>query len=155
MSASNPVSPQPGRFRKLFIAPIYEGDEDKTRRARILNAILWIEFATMAVGALGLLVATNVLSGLLPIIGFLALAIIGLVLLHKGFIEFASISFAIGLYIAETALVLVSGGIFSPLISGYIVVMSVAGLLLNRRLFFSFGALSLASILGRNQHSLL
>jgi len=148
MSTPNPVSPQPGRFRKLFTAPVYEGDDDKTRRARILNAILWIELATMAVGALGLLVATNVLSGLLPILGFLALAIIGLVLLHKGFIEFASTLFVIGLYVAETGLVLISGGIYSPLTSGYIVVMSAAGLLLNRRLFFSLGGLSLASLLG-------
>jgi len=147
MSTPNPVTTQPGRFRKLFKAPIYEGDEDKTRRARILNAILWIELATMVVGALFLPFSTNVLSGLLPILGFLALAIIGLALLHRGFIEFASVLLVIGLYIAETALVLVSGGIFSPLTSGYIVVMSVTGLLLNRRLFFSLGGLSLASIL--------
>jgi GAF domain-containing protein len=149
MSTPNPAVSQPGRFRQLFVAPVFEGDEDKTRRARILNAILWIiEVATMAVGALGLLFATNALTGLIPIFGFLALASTGLVLLRKGFIEFTSFLLVVGLYGAETVLVLVSGGIFSPLISGYIVVMSAAGLLLNRRAFFVISGLSLVSMLG-------
>ena len=80
-----------GDFASCSAAPVYEGDEDKTQRARILNAILWIEFATMVVGVLFLPFATNVLTGLLLILGFLALAITGLVLLHRGFIEFASL----------------------------------------------------------------
>jgi methyl-accepting chemotaxis protein len=135
--------------RFLFAAPVFEGDEDKTRISKLLNTIL--------LAFLALTLVMTVAVGMLPestLTSYLALAAIGLlvvgalVLMRLRYIRVASALFTIGLLAFDTVLVAVAGGTNNPMVVCFLNVPMVAGLLLGERAVIVFGGLAAAADLG-------
>ena len=135
--------------RVLFVAPVFESDEDKTRVSKLLHTILLAFLALTLV----MTVTVSIVGGS-TLASFLALAAIGLlvvgalVLMRFGYIKVVSALFTSGLLIFDTALVAVSGGTNNPMAVVFLNVPMVAGLLLGERAVIVFGALTAAADLG-------
>jgi PAS domain S-box-containing protein len=145
----------PAWVRKLFAAPVFEGDDEKTRVARLLNIVLFSMLASVVV-TIGLPLAlygfpTTLEDAYTPagaIIVFVLM--VGLIALaRRGFLEIASVMLlatlwvfiAIWIYAFSTA-----PGDASNMI--YVLIIVLAGLLLGQRGAIAFTILSLLSVLG-------
>jgi GAF domain-containing protein len=119
-------------IRQILAAPVFEGDDDKTRVANLLNMLLLATLATsLAIGMVAPLpfalplVAVGV-AGLI----FL-LSMVSLILMRLGVVRGASILFITGVWIVFGALMILSDGVNSPFIMAYVTLTAVAGLLLG------------------------
>jgi methyl-accepting chemotaxis protein len=135
--------------RVLFVAPVFEDDEDKTRIARLLHLIL-LSFLALTL-VMTLVVA---MMGETTLASFAVLAVIGLlvvgamVLMRLGYIRAVSIVFTAGLLVFDVGLVAVSGGTNTPMVVCFLNVPMVAGLLLGERALIVFGGLTAVADLG-------
>ena len=119
-------------IRRLLAAPVFEGDDDKTRVANLLNTLLLATLATsLAVGLVAPLpfVLPLVAVGVAGLIFLLSM--VSLILMRLGVVRGASILFLTGLWIVFGALMVLSGGVNSPFIMAYVTITTVAGLLLG------------------------
>jgi methyl-accepting chemotaxis protein len=133
----------------LFVAPVFEGDEDKTRISKLLNTILLAFLAvTLAMAATVSVLEETALTSYLALAAIGLLVIGALVLMRLGYIRVASALFAVGLLAFDTALVAVSGGTSNPMVVCFLNVPMVAGLLLGARAVIVFGGLTAAADLG-------
>ncbi|MBN1178519.1 MAG: response regulator [Anaerolineae bacterium] len=134
--------------KRILAPPVFAGDEEKTRVARILNTILWFCIFVWAV-SFGLLpLGDQVAEGALTIGGLLLLCGVALITLRAGYVQPVAQGFAFLLWVAATVLVTISGGVRSPEAAGFIVVVMVAGVLSGRSFAALFAGLSLLSALG-------
>jgi methyl-accepting chemotaxis protein len=140
------------RIRKLTAPPTFEGNEDKTRKAKLLNPILWAMLAILVV----ILPFLTVLSDKSPqrqisdalIVGVTMIGIAGLIwLMHRGRVQLSSILLSILLVVAITFSIFQYGGIRGTMTSAYLLVILAAGLLIGGRGAFVVGSLSLAAVL--------
>ena len=141
------------RVRKLTAPPFFERNEEKTRKARLLNPILWGMLAILIFMTVVLFVffpdpdPTRQL-GTIIIMGATTPAVIGLiVLMHRGRVRFASIVISSLLVTALTLSLFQYGGIRSTTTPAYLLVILMAGLLIGGWGAFIFGVLSMASVL--------
>jgi len=140
------------RIRRFLSAPCFEGDEDKTRLASLLNMIL---LGVLAVAVMAGVVLPFVSPA--PAVGLAALGITvllvlgGLFLLRVGHVRLASALFSSALWVFDTILILVSGGMSSLTLINYVLVVIVAGLLLGGRAAIALAGLSIAAGLGMLQ----
>ncbi|HEY2980955.1 MAG TPA: hypothetical protein VGJ22_07225, partial [Anaerolineales bacterium] len=118
-------------------APVFEGDEEKTRSAEILNAIL---IATLlgALLSIPLLLIAPTTSAQMTRIGawlvLVALAFGGLGIMRRGRVTLASAVTVIGIWLIATAAILIGGGGVRSLgFPGNIIFVVIAALLLGRR----------------------
>jgi methyl-accepting chemotaxis protein len=133
----------------LFAAPVFEGDEDKTRVSRLLNIILLAFLAlTLAMTVVVAMVQRNAVTSYLALVAIGLLIVGALVLMRFGYIRVASALFTIGLLAFDTALVAVSGGTNNPMVVCFLNVPMVAGLLLGERAVIVSGGLAAAADLG-------
>jgi len=136
------------RLRKLFVPPVFEGDEDKTRTARLLNMILWANLAVWLLGLLAIPLAENPVA-VMPILVIMILFGFGvLALMRSGRVGLAGSLFSFMLWMSVTGLLLVSEGVKSPMILGYATVVIVAALLLGGRAAIAFAGLTIVSAVG-------
>ena len=125
------------RMKRFFAPPVFEGDEDKTRRARLLNAVLLLDAAGM-----GLMLTMDIISGDIPlfILGLEAAAIAALLWLrlpmYQGRITQASYGPLLLFLILTTGAVYFMGTTRDPTLGAFIVLVVTAGLLLDRRAIF-------------------
>jgi PAS domain S-box-containing protein/putative nucleotidyltransferase with HDIG domain len=122
------------RAARFFAPPFFKGDEDKTRRGRLLSAILLLDAAGMI-----LMLSIDLFSGLAParIILLEVAAVLALLAfripMHRGKITEASYgTMALFIILASTALVSL-GTTRDPTLGTFILLVATAGLLLNRR----------------------
>ena len=136
------------RVRQLISPPFFEGDEEKTRIASLLNSTLWATL-TVAVLALFFLSWFARLEGTALVTGGSILLVSGTwAILHRGHVRAACMFFVFLLFLIETYLMVASGGADTSLVVSYVVVMIVAAVLLGGRAVFLFAGLSIAAILG-------
>jgi GAF domain-containing protein len=137
-------------IRKYISPPVFAGDEEKSRKARYLNTIL---LATIVLLTIFLpfiagsdFISTQSLFGpSTAVITFLLAVMVGLfVLMRFGFIAQASVIMVILSWLALTVQDYSAAGIRDTIYMGYIVVILLAGLLLDIR--FSMGV-AIASVL--------
>ena len=134
-------------IRRLFAPPIFEGDEQKTRAAKILSAIIWFNLLVWIL-VLFLMPLLPASTRGYPVMALLiGVAITALIALRAGYVEFISQAFTVFLWIMVTLLVAISGGILNPETMGYVIVIMAAGLLSGTRLALVFSGLSFASVL--------
>ncbi len=134
--------------RHLFASPIFEDDEEKTRSARLLHAILLSNLSIFLISGLVAPILDGSLAGVFYI-GIVILLLLGvLALMRQGHVRLASSSLSLGMWVTMTVLLLVSGGVSSPLGAGYVVAVSMAGLLLGRRAAIVFAVLSVGAGIG-------
>ena len=119
-------------IRRLLAAPVFEGDDDKTRVASLLNILLLATLATsFVVGLIAPLpfAQPSIAVGVAGLIFLLSLS--SLVMMRFGFVRAASVLFLTGLWILFGVLMLLSGGVNSPFVMTYVTLTTVAGLLLG------------------------
>ncbi len=125
------------RMKKFFAPPVFKGDEDRTRRARLLNAVLLLDAAGM-----GLMLTVDIISGDIPlfILGLEFAAIAALLWLrfpmYQGRITQASYGPLLLFLILTTGAVYFMGTTRDPTLGAYILLVVTAGLLLDRRAIF-------------------
>jgi GAF domain-containing protein/CheY-like chemotaxis protein/anti-sigma regulatory factor (Ser/Thr protein kinase) len=130
---SNSTQPQPSVFRRFITPPVYL-DEDKTRAARLLHAILLIMWAIVVISAIPtVFLAGEKLVSLLIWIALVIPVVIATWLLHTGHVKAGSTVFLIGAWLLLTGSTLLFGGAVSPTANSYILVVIMAGLLLGGR----------------------
>lgn len=131
-------------IRRLLAPPVFEGDEDKTRMAMLLNTILlvllaravlfrgisWLEEAAQSPRP-GLFVPLTVL-------------LLGMIfLMRRGYVRLASVITVISFWLSLTVVAVINGGIHSTGFRNYIIPVIIAGLLLGRWAAVSVAGLSI------------
>jgi GAF domain-containing protein len=120
------------RFRRLFVPPVFEVDEDKTRAASLLSFVLSSVFLLVVFVAISApLIFPVPALGVGIAVGVELLVVLLLYLVRRGQVRFVSIVTVCALWIGYTVLVLASGGVTSVFVSGYAAAVVAAGLLLG------------------------
>jgi GAF domain-containing protein len=139
------------KIKQMLAAPVFEGDENKTRNARLLNVLLWALLVAVTVPTPVLIFASSDFSAAATTLGLIlafALPLLGLVwLLHRGSVRLASVLLSILLLVVVTATVFIFGGIRSTTAPAYLLIVFVAGLLLGGRGVIVFGLVSIVVVL--------
>jgi len=121
-------------MRRFIASPVFEGDEDKTRTANLLNPLLLSLLGMLIIGAVA---APFVFAAKLPsaiaILALFAALLISKLLMHTGRVQQAGLLLVVGLWVPITGLVCLSGGMDSVDIIFYVVLTVMAGLLLGQR----------------------
>jgi hypothetical protein len=136
------------RIRQFLAPPVFEGDEDKARIARMLNVVLLAALAITLTSSLSLLVAPYGVASLLVIGSIVLPILISLVLMRRGWVQLAAGLFSLSLLAFATTLPIVSGGVTSSIATEFLVVVCVASLLLRGRTSFIFVGLVIAISIG-------
>ncbi|MGC9397418.1 MAG: hybrid sensor histidine kinase/response regulator [Anaerolineae bacterium] len=122
------------RFSHYLKAPVFEGDEEKSRAARVLNAL---QLALITVVILATLASVFVfpekLRSLMVVTGMAAVLATSRVLMYWGRMHSASILILTGLWLVVTGMVLVAGGMNSIDAVYYLSLTIISGLLLGSR----------------------
>jgi GAF domain-containing protein len=142
------------KIGRLFAPPVFEGDEDKTRAARLLNVILLTILVLPVVLIAWLLASLGVpteFGDWYPILSSAVLdviVVILLVLLHRGYVAPVSAIVCLVIWGIVTIWIYLAGGIRDTTITGYFLVIAIAGLLLGGRAVIVFGALCVLASIG-------
>ena len=132
-------------LRKILAPPVFEGDEEKTRVARLLNIILLFVMVLVMLFSVPAWFTTPEV-GRIAIELFLALwAIIMLVMLHRGFVRRSGFLLSFTLWAAVTVGTYEAGGFSGSIMSAYFGIILIAELLLGIWAGVIFGALSIAA----------
>jgi GAF domain-containing protein len=132
------------RIRQFLAPPVFEGDEDKTRTARMLNVLLWASLAIVLTSLLTLLVTPYILATLLSVGSFALPILSSQVLMRRGRVQLAGGLYSFILLVLATAFPILSGGVNSSMVTEFLVVVCVAGLLLRGRVTFILVGLVIA-----------
>ena len=114
--------------RRLVAAPVFEGDEDKTRAARLLNGVLLVLLATTVFGTLAVLAHEPPNEWLFSIV--FGILMVGLILglrvaLHRGRVQIIGAILALALWAGITAILASSGGLSNTTIVAYFLLIGV------------------------------
>jgi GAF domain-containing protein len=132
-----------------FLAPPVFEDEEKTRVAGLLNAILlamvMVAFLFCIFSIVGFLRPKHALAGLFGVILVRSAA---LFLMRRGYVQFTSVLLSCAMWAAFTCLALATGGLGSAHLITYVAVILLAGLLLGGHAASAFAGLSILAGLG-------
>src|SRR5258706_6652508 len=134
-------------IRNWLNHPVFDRDENKTRAAQTLHAILMISLVGVPIYSLLVLVVTpsetqNLAFAFLTIPFTLGL----LYIMRRGFVHLASILLVSLAWLNLTAMAVMEGsGISGACLQGYILIVIVAGLLIGWRASFAFPCLNIRS----------
>ena len=119
-------------IRQLLVAPVFEGEDDKTRVASLFNTLLLASLAT------------SLLTGLFSPLAFaqpwiavgvaglvFLLSLVSLALMRLGAVRASSVLYLAGMWVAFSVLMVLSNGVNSPFITAYVTFTVAAGLLLG------------------------
>jgi signal transduction histidine kinase len=137
-------------IRRILAAPVFENDEEKTRVASLLNAVLLILLVT-TVGGTAAVIAVEPPSewAFSLVFGVIMTAIVlGLqFFLRRGHVQVIGGLLALAVWAGITLILYTSGGIGNITITTYLLLIAITGLLLGERFGILFGFLSaLASV---------
>lgn len=135
-------------IRERTTPPVFEGNPQKTRAARLLNAMLLSVVGILLLGAVVLLATNNPLRGLVPVGAITVLSLALLSLMRAGYVGLAGALFSGGLWLSVTVLTGLTGGVTSPVSLGLITNVIVAGLILGGRGAFVMAGLDILSGFG-------
>jgi signal transduction histidine kinase len=136
-------------LQRFMAPPVFDGDELKTRRARLLTLIINAGLVGMPVITLA-----NLIGGHIPafVIGldvlFIAVYLIMRQALHRGHVDLAGAGLIIAASVVITAVAASLGTIRTPTTATYILLVVAAGLMYDRRGLALTVAVSSLEILG-------
>jgi GAF domain-containing protein len=138
-------------IKRFFAPPVFEGDEEKTRSAALLNILLWTMLGGIVVASPALVIFSSSSAAIawtiVLIVVFLS-SIGGLIWMsRRGHVRQAGLSMALIIWVATTVAIVVFGGIRSTTTPGYFVAIFAAGLLLGRGAAVGLGCLTTVSLL--------
>jgi methyl-accepting chemotaxis protein len=136
------------KIKQFLAGPVFEGDADRTRIARLLSTILLFILASVTIYALTLLTTPNWAIGLATAGSIIALDLGMLALTRRGHVRLAGVLLSSTLWIVLTVGAYFAGGVQGVSISGYFGVILIAGLLLGEYAAIVFAGLSVAAGLG-------
>ncbi len=123
-------------FSKVLAAPVFPGDEDKTRSAAILNVIGWstmlmvvviLVIRTVQGNDVNLVEVNGILVSIIGIIGFIVY------LSHRGYVKAASFLFVVTLWGALSYVAWAADGIRDIAVFAYMLPILIASLLIGWR----------------------
>ncbi len=137
------------KIKSVIAAPVFEGDENKTRIASMLNRIVLATLTLSLVFSIAVPFISPNPAFSLVFTGILALPqVAALYLMHRGHVRIASALLSSLLWTIITISAITAGGIRSTSYGIYILVILTAGLLLGLRAAVAFIGLSILSGLG-------
>ncbi len=133
-------------WKKIFAPPVFPSGEE-TRQAAMLNVILW---ATLVVTTLAnfstLFFAGQAWLSLFSTVMVAGPILISLWLLHQRKVHLASWLFVLFIWLVISILVYLQGGLESPALPSFLLVVLVSGLLLGGRASYFFVGISVLMI---------
>ncbi|MBN1657179.1 MAG: methyl-accepting chemotaxis protein [Anaerolineae bacterium] len=133
------------QIRRLAAAPIFPGDPEKTRIASLLNTILLVIFALVALFAIVALTTGGGARGAMIEGTILVLVAALLFTLRRGHVRAAAAILSIALWTTIMTSMWIGGGLRGSGASSLFGVILIAGLLLGGRAGIILGALSIAA----------
>ncbi len=138
-------------IKRLFAPPVFEGDEEKTRNAALLNTLLWVIFWAIIVASPSQIVESatpeTAIWTAVMIYGAFALPVLGLIWMsRRGHVWRAGGLLAILVWAVTTIAIIIFGGIRSTVTPAFFVAVFIAGLLMGWRAAVGFGFLATASM---------
>ncbi|MEO5886960.1 MAG: GAF domain-containing protein [Anaerolineales bacterium] len=134
---------------KFLAPPLFPKDEDKTRTARFINAIVLTNIVILVLFTL-IRVATGAGEVFGPanlvLSAFIATLLVVWLLMRTGSVHLAAYLHVTTIWLASTSIAHFSGGINSTTFMGYFIVMLMAGLLLGWQPAVGFTILSILTI---------
>jgi signal transduction histidine kinase len=143
-------------IRQWLGPPSFEGDEDKSRAATLLNIILWILItAALAYGILAPIKPELILKRTLIIVPFISALLLFKQLVNWGYVRSIGILTVFAIWLLITSAMFSGADYSNPAFMGYLVVIVCAGLILNWRAAFGWSLFSIFTsavflILGQN-----
>jgi signal transduction histidine kinase len=132
------------RLRTFFVAPVFEGDEEKTRVARLLNIILITVMALVMVFSVPALLLTPEFGRVAIELVLAVWALFMLVLLRRGAVRPAGFLLSLTLWVVVSYGTYEAGGFRGSTMSSYFGIVLIAELLLGARAGLVFGVASIA-----------
>jgi methyl-accepting chemotaxis protein len=132
---------------RVFAAPIFEDDPNKTWVAGILNTILWFVLV-IAATYLAFSMFTLWPPGMAVAATILIVDVVALVLMRRGYVQPASILLCATFWLVLTAGSFSTGGIQGTSAASYFGVILIAGLLLGTYAAVAFAGLSILAGMG-------
>jgi len=143
-------------IRRWLGPPSFEGDEDKSRAATLLNIILWILItAALIYGLFAPIEPELVFKRTLIIVPFVLALLLFKQLVNWGYVRSTGILTVFAIWLLITSAMFTGAAYNNPAFMGYLVVIVCAGLILNWRAAFGWSLLSIFTsavflILGQN-----
>jgi len=136
-------------IRGLLASPVFEGDEEKTRTASVLNTLLMSGLLLLAVAVVSVpfLIVQQVEAVMLMAIVFL-LMVISKALMHRGQVRPAGMLYVSGMWALFAGFVFISGGVLSSFTVFYVAIAVIGGVLLGPRMALFFAIASSVAVLG-------
>ena len=136
-------------FNRFLTTPVFPGDEERTRVAGFINAIVLSNILILA-----LFIITRVATGASELFGTANLVLAGIIItlsvvwlfMRAGWVRLAGYLHVTTIWLASTMIAQLSGGINSTTFTSYFVVMLMAGLLLGWRPAIAFTILSILAV---------
>ncbi len=134
-------------LRRLLVPPVFEEDDEKTRAAALLNAmLLFIAGCGVILPLVSAFVAPSDFGFTAALGAVLVMGSVGLAfLLRSGRVQLASALFCLLFMVVVTTGVFTFGGIRSAVAKSYLLVILMAGLLIGWRGAVAFGLFSVLS----------
>lgn len=145
-------------LRRFFAPPVFPDDEEKTRSAGFINAIVLSNIPILV-----FFIIIRVVTGQGEVFSSANIILAGIIailtavwyLMRKGWVKVAGYLHVTTIWLASTMIAIMSGGINSTIFTSYFVVMLMSGLLLGWRPAVGFTVLSiLAAFSLANQETL-
>ncbi|MEI8165739.1 MAG: ATP-binding protein [Chloroflexales bacterium] len=122
------------RITQLLAPPVFPDDEEATRVARVLSILFVAELLIIVIGVLGTLVVFENKLGAGILLGFLlGRLLLARALMWRGQIRQASIVWIMGIWLAATLIVLLSGRFGTTFVSFHLVIPVMIGILVGTR----------------------
>lgn len=121
-------------FRQWFAAPFFEGEEDKTRAATLLNTILWVFITASTLYALFAPIEPEMqIRRTIIIVPFVLGLLAVKQTVNAGYVRLAGFLVVTLLWVLFTGAMLLGADYQNPAFMGYIIVVICAGLILSWR----------------------
>lgn len=136
-------------IKKALAPPVFEGDEQKSRNAVLVNIIVLVTLVASAAGFLVMLIEGGTFQfGTVERIfaGVTVVFLVLFLLLRAGYLRIVSILVPLALWIGFTFAIYTFDGIRDGAVIGYFFIIVVAGLSSSTAVLFSFTGLSLLSM---------
>lgn len=137
-------------IKRFFAPPVFEGDEDKTRSAQLLNTLLWLVLIGVIIFAGSVFYALQ--NDMEPLVMTIAVilgivTIVMFVLLRRGYVLPVGIILALTLWIGFSIPMFSFAGIHDSAITGYFFVIAMIGVVAGWRSLLFFSGLTAVALI--------
>lgn len=138
------------RIKNFLLPPVFEGDEEKTNRARLLNSLLIIIILTATLFPVVSLLAGASID---PIVSILVMTLIGIsiglaIFMRMGYVQLSGIILSFVWWAIFTFGIYYFGGIHDTAITGFFFLIILSSVIGGWRILLSFSSLAALSIVG-------